>query len=418
MELTSVTLDEVFAAAHGRAASLVPETSGYLALAVADASARLPFSIEDPMVLLTSEGTVKVARGTQVLAPEESARRMRDMLSRLLECSAGSMPALAATARPRTESADGVESFIRELEAALVPVNRAAARRALARLARETARAKDLGRLRRRRRPAPAAAQQQPTAPAAPAVAPAAPAPVAPPTQPEAARTSPVEEPSVEVEFTPPPLAPSEPVGAPTSFAVEAAPVEQPPPAPAPVAQVAVASSALDAPEAEPTPIPEEPPTVIDAAVAPISEEPEAAPQPRKRRSPESTAALGATQKSEVEDLLDRFVVSTLSSPESMRQARASLKRLAGLDPTPPPPAVEEIRRLTAALESSARAKRAEAPEPIVVPAPPPRQAFRAGTIAVALIALLAAGLLGHYLPRLLASAEVPDRALTRAPSQ
>ncbi len=411
MELTSVTLDEVFAAAHGRAASLVPETSGYLALAVADASARLPFSIEDPMVLLTSEGTVKVARGTQVLAPEESARRMRDMLSRLLECSAGSMPALAATARPRTESADGVESFIRELEAALVPVNRAAARRALARLARETARAKDLGRLRRRRRPAPAAAQQQPTAPAAPA--PVAPAPVAPPAQPEAARTSPVEEPSVEVEFTPAPQAPSEPVAAPTSFAVEAAPVEQAPPAP-----VAVAPVAFDAPEAEPTPIPEEPPTVIDAAVAPISEEPEAAPQPRKRRSPESTAALGATQKSEVEDLLDRFVVSTLSSPESMRQARASLKRLAGLDPTPPPPAVEEIRRLTAALESSARAKRAEAPEPIVVPAPPPRQAFRAGTIAVALIALLAAGLLGHYLPRLLASAEVPDRALTRAPSQ
>jgi hypothetical protein len=196
---------------------------------------------------------------------------------------------------------------------------------------------------------------------------------------------------------------------------MEAAPVEQ---APLAVAPVAVAPVAALAPEAEPTPIPEEPPTVIDAAVAPVPEELESPPQPRKRRSSESTAALGATQKSEVEDLLDRFVVSTLSSPESMRQARASLKRLAGLDPTPPPPAVEEIRRLTAALESSARAKRAEAPEPIVVPAPPPRQAFRAGTIAVALIALLAAGLLGHYLPRLLASAEVPDRALTRAPSQ
>lgn len=402
MELTSVTLDEVFAAAHNRAASLVPETSGYLALAVADASARLPFSIEDAMVLLTSEGTVKVSRGTQVITPEESAQRMRDMLSRLLDCSAGSMPALAATARPRTENADGVETFIRELEAALVPVNRAAARRALARLARETSRAKDLGRLKRKRRPASAPPPAPPREQAVP-----------PPARAEAqvARPQVNEEASVEVVFSPPPP--------PVPQAIVAPPivVEAPRPEPAPI-EVEPDETPVEAAPAEPTPSPEEPATVIDAAVAP-TEEAASAEQPRKRRVPSSHASLGATQKSEVEDLLDRFVVSTLSSPESMRQARASLKRLAGLDPTPPPPAVEEIRRLTAALESSARAKRAEAAAPIVLAPPPPtRHAYRAGTIAVALIALVAAGLLGHYLPRLLASAEVPDRALTAAPSR
>jgi hypothetical protein len=377
MELTSVTLDEVFAAAQARAASLVPETSGYLALAVADASARLPYLLEDPMVMLTSEGTVKVSRGTQVVPPEESATRMRDLLARLLDCSAGSMPALAATAKARAESADGVETFIRELEAALVPVNRAAARRALARLARETVRAKDSGRLRRRKRQR--ANQQPPCAPPAPEP-PRASAPIAAPPFAEA----PIDAIEVEVELTPHD--------------------------PAPIA------IAVQAPE--PTPIPEEPPTVIDAEVAPVVLAPAPAPVTAKERSSKSAvASLGSTCKSDVDDLLERFVVSTLSSPESMREARASLKRLAGLDPTPPPPAAAEIRRLTEALESVARAKR-EAPPPDLPPAKPQRSGFRTGMVAIAVIALLAAGLLGHYLPRLLAAATPPDHALTSTPSR
>ncbi|NUO51173.1 MAG: hypothetical protein HOV80_20130 [Polyangiaceae bacterium] len=387
MELTSVTLDEVFAAAQARAASLVPETSGYLALAVADASARLPYLLEDPMVMLTSEGTVKVSRGTQVVPPEESATRIRELLARLLDCSAGSMPALAATAKPRSESADDVETFIRELEAALVPVNRAAARRALARLARETVRAKDSGRLRRRKRRAqPSSAPAAPEAPRAAAPI-AAPAVAAPPIAPHAVAAPPIEE-AVEVEFTP---------HAPPPIEVE--------------------------PVVEPTPIPEEPPTMIDAEVAPVAAVAAApaaeapAPAPVKVSSKNAVASLGSTAKSDVDDLLERFVVSTLSSPESMREARASLKRLAGLDPTPPPPAAAEIRRLTAALESVARAKR-EVPAPELPPALPKRSGFRAGMVAIALIALVAAGLLGHYLPRLLAAATPPDHALTSAPSR
>jgi hypothetical protein len=102
---------------------------------------------------------------------------------------------------------------------------------------------------------------------------------------------------------------------------------------------------------------------------------------PKRAPQKAAVASLGSPQKSDVEDLLDRFVVSTLSSPESMRQARASLKRLAGLDPTPPPPAAAEIRRLTEALGSSARAKREVAPLRESVPPPPERRGFRAGMV-------------------------------------
>ncbi|WP_437275643.1 hypothetical protein WME90_30920 [Sorangium sp. So ce375] len=146
-----VTLEEVVAAAQARSASLVPETSGYLALAVSDATSRLPLRLDDRAVLLTTEGTVTVRARGEAVAPTEAARLLRDLLARLLAASAGSMPNLTATARPRPASEQDPEAVARELEAALIPVNRNAARRALARLARETLRAKEAGRLKRPR---------------------------------------------------------------------------------------------------------------------------------------------------------------------------------------------------------------------------------------------------------------------------
>ena len=149
-----VTLDEVFAAAAVRAASLVPETSGYLALAVGDATSRLPFAIEDRMVMLTTEGNVGITRRGEALSPRQAAAGLRDVLTRLLAVSTGTaMPALASAGRPREESDRGVDTVIEEIEAALIPVNRAAARRALARLSRETIRAKEAGKI----KPRPAA---------------------------------------------------------------------------------------------------------------------------------------------------------------------------------------------------------------------------------------------------------------------
>lgn len=383
----SVTLSEVLAASSIRAASLVPETSGYLALAVADASARLPFRLDDPLVSLTTEGTVKVARGSHIVAPEESARRVRDVLARLLGQSIGSAPALSAAARPRQESDEGVDRVIRELEAALVPVNRAAARRALARLARETVRAKDSGKLRRRRSSRKNVLEEE--APAEPAPAPA-PAPVAKRAAPvpQPVMPAPVQaEESIDVEFSAPP-APSEPKEAIAVERVETQPA-------ASVEQEEQAEQAEPEPQAadlEATPFEPEPsfvdevPTTIDAAVEP------------------DFAALALSEsvtKSSVDDLLDRFAVSALTTPESMSSTRASLKRLAGLDPTPPPPSAEELKKLTVrppavTIQLRAEPKRQVAP---AVPVPPARQASK--WVAVALIAfgLVLAGLVGHYLP-------------------
>ncbi|AUX45697.1 uncharacterized protein SOCE26_071930 [Sorangium cellulosum] len=168
-----VTLEEVLDAAHARHASLAPETSGYLALAVSDATSRLPLRLEDRAVLLTTEGTVTVRSRGEPVAPAEAARLLRDLLARLLAASAGSVPNLAATARPRPEPDRDPVAVARELEAALIPVNRNAARRALARLARETLRAKDAGRLRRARgegRPSAAAAERPAPPPRDPAL--------------------------------------------------------------------------------------------------------------------------------------------------------------------------------------------------------------------------------------------------------
>ncbi|WP_437522907.1 hypothetical protein WME79_32755 [Sorangium sp. So ce726] len=213
-----VTLEEVVAAAHARSASLVPETSGYLALAVSDATSRLPLRLDDRAVLLTTEGTVTVRTRGDAVAPAEAARLLRDLLARLLAASAGSMPNLTATARPRPAHEQDPEAVARELEAALIPVNRNAARRALARLARETLRAKEAGRL---RRPRPEV-QAKPAAPEADEMRPppqaeharrdataAAPRSDAPAAARSDAPAAPLPNPIVELTLSPGPVAPA-----------------------------------------------------------------------------------------------------------------------------------------------------------------------------------------------------------------
>lgn len=385
MDVASVTLDEVLAAAQTRAASLVPETSGYFALAVADASARLPYLIEDGMVVLTTEGTVKVARGATVVGPAESAAVLRDALARLLACSIGSMPALTTAARPRPESDEGVDALIRELEAALIPVNRAAARRALARLARETSRARDSGSLRRKRRAGRARSERPAPAPIAAQVWSPPPAPTPASRQDEARKRE---------ALKPPPPTPEELDAIDVDVAFEQA-VE---PAPAsPVPQAAAAYPLID-----------DAATTVDAAT---TDRPRR--QARAMREPAGGAALGACTKSDVEDLLDRFVVSTLAAPDSLAATRASLKRLAGLEPTPPPPTVAEIQRIQSQLgpprTRHARAERSMEPD-LLAPVTSSGLSWGAGGTAHAeapgrlpwalvAVGLILAGILGHFLP-------------------
>ena len=178
-----VTLEDVFAAAAARAASIVPETSGYLALALGDATSRMPFAIDERSVMLNTEGTVTVTKRGAARTPHQAAEGLRSILARLLAAGTGAgMPSLLAAARPREAEGRGVDAVVQEIEAALIPVNRAAARRALARLARETIKARETGRMKRvTARPAADTVEAAAGLPPAPSAVVPAPAVVTPP---------------------------------------------------------------------------------------------------------------------------------------------------------------------------------------------------------------------------------------------
>jgi hypothetical protein len=134
----SVSLDHVIHAARSGAAALAPELCGYIVLGAADQVARAPCQLLTTGVELGAEGEVRISAGraTDELAAEGSLRRL---LSQLLEAARAGSPALERASRRPV--GHGVLTFVGEIEAALVPVNRGAARRALARLHREAMRA-------------------------------------------------------------------------------------------------------------------------------------------------------------------------------------------------------------------------------------------------------------------------------------
>jgi len=190
-----VTLPQILVAASTRQASIVPESAGYLVLALCDAIGCLPLSLPDATIELSPDGTVIVTEQGKVCPGPEAARAMRSLFARLLAATTGPTPRLAAVARARELSVEkGVDAFAAEVEAALVPLNRAAGKRSLGRLARETLRAIESGALALHLQ-ARAAAKEVPEAataalapllvapnhPAKPAITPPEPAPIIPP---------------------------------------------------------------------------------------------------------------------------------------------------------------------------------------------------------------------------------------------
>lgn len=179
MNRSHVTLPQILAAASTRHANMVSESAGYLVLALCEAIGGLPLAVPDACIELAAEGTVSVTQQGKVVPAPEAAQAMRDLFARLLAVTTGATPRLAAVARTRDLSAErGVDAFAAEVEAALVPLNRAAGKRSLGRLARETLRAIESGTLALHLQ-ARAAAKEAPAAATA-AVAPlmVAPAPI------------------------------------------------------------------------------------------------------------------------------------------------------------------------------------------------------------------------------------------------
>jgi len=142
----TVSLLEILAAARAHAAPLAAESAGYLLLAVADHLVAAPRATTAEEVELMTDGSVRLrARRSADPSDEQVEQAVRRLLGRTLEVSSGVGPALRRAAERRQDT--GLTALVRELETALIPVNRSAARRALSRLHRETERARDAGKL-------------------------------------------------------------------------------------------------------------------------------------------------------------------------------------------------------------------------------------------------------------------------------
>lgn len=134
----SVTLEEVFAVVGTKRVPLAPELAGYLVLEVAEHADPNGGDVDPKSVFVGDEGTVALVKPRREGATGDAEASIRSALARLLEASGSQTPAL--TAASKRKAGAGLPALAEELEAALIPVNRAAGRRALARLAREVKR--------------------------------------------------------------------------------------------------------------------------------------------------------------------------------------------------------------------------------------------------------------------------------------
>lgn len=155
--------DIVTAVRHGEA-SLVGESCGYVVLGAADHAARSPQFAHFDSVAITSDGEVTLEGPVCTAADAEFA--LRALLGQLLRFVRTPCPNLQRVAE-RSEL-KGVATLVLELEAALVPVNRRAARRSLSRLWRETTRSAQQLRARAEVEPVEITSSLPPPSPTAP----------------------------------------------------------------------------------------------------------------------------------------------------------------------------------------------------------------------------------------------------------
>jgi hypothetical protein len=133
-----ITLRTVTDAARLRVAAVTAEAAGYLVLLVVQQVASRPCHLSADSVLLTEAGDVSVRPGEDASALAVEVE-LRQLLAGLMALAHSSTPALRAGAERRASG--DLAAFQAELQAALIPINHAAARRALARLYRETQKA-------------------------------------------------------------------------------------------------------------------------------------------------------------------------------------------------------------------------------------------------------------------------------------
>ncbi len=137
----SVTLLEVLAAAGARQACLTGENSGFIVLSLAHALQSGPRSVGLGDVVLTPQGAPCILSGNSA-TPEACEGALRKLLRQLL---VGAHRPAASMIRIGEGGGNGFGTLVMELQRALVPLNRPAALRSLARLCRDTERAQQRG---------------------------------------------------------------------------------------------------------------------------------------------------------------------------------------------------------------------------------------------------------------------------------
>ena len=137
---SAITLEDVFAMVTGKRVPLAPELAGYLSLEIAEKAEAggAGGDIDPRSVYIADEGTVALVRPRTEPSEGDAEQSIRAILGQLLEASGSSTPALSGVSR--RGRAGSLRALMEDIEAALIPVNRAAGRRALARLAREVKR--------------------------------------------------------------------------------------------------------------------------------------------------------------------------------------------------------------------------------------------------------------------------------------
>jgi hypothetical protein len=134
-----VRLSEIALAARHRLAPLTAEVAGYIVWLVTAEALAQARSVSAERIGVTAVGDVTLAAG-EPAPPIDIERELRSLLGSLLGLCQASTPALKkASDRPALGDLEALQG---EIAAALIPINHAASRRALARLYRETDRAR------------------------------------------------------------------------------------------------------------------------------------------------------------------------------------------------------------------------------------------------------------------------------------
>lgn len=139
------SLAELIGAAGRKRTGVPPEIAAFLALEVAEGLASRPAVVETTDVMVTDDGQVAVFPKTSSAPEAQAARAVGGILARILMGGTSVVPpALNALVNRATDGQRGygdLATLRKDLEAVLIPLNRGAARRVLARFVREVLRA-------------------------------------------------------------------------------------------------------------------------------------------------------------------------------------------------------------------------------------------------------------------------------------